>query len=61
MSEQRVVMVTGALAGIGRATATAFAISLSSTVGERGAPGAALYSASKHAVNGFTRPPQQRR
>ena len=30
-------------------------INLSSTFGERGGPGAALYSASKHAVNGFTR------
>src|ERR1700689_2367266 len=30
-------------------------INLSSTFGERGAAGAALYSASKHAVNGFTR------
>jgi NAD(P)-dependent dehydrogenase (short-subunit alcohol dehydrogenase family) len=30
-------------------------VNLSSTVGERGSPGAALYSASKHAVNGFTR------
>src|SRR5271163_2616086 len=96
MSE-RVVLVTGALAGIGRATAMAFArqgaavvvsgrrdeegkalaaelrelgaaaeyiradvsfgsiVNLSSTFGERGGAGAALYSASKHAVNGFTR------
>jgi NAD(P)-dependent dehydrogenase (short-subunit alcohol dehydrogenase family) len=30
-------------------------INLSSTFGERGGVGAALYSASKHAVNGFTR------
>jgi NAD(P)-dependent dehydrogenase (short-subunit alcohol dehydrogenase family) len=30
-------------------------INLSSTFGERGGAGAALYSASKHAVNGFTR------
>jgi NAD(P)-dependent dehydrogenase (short-subunit alcohol dehydrogenase family) len=30
-------------------------VNLSSTFGERGAAGAALYSASKHAVNGFTR------
>ena len=30
-------------------------VNLSSTFGERGGPGAALYSASKHAVNGFTR------
>jgi NAD(P)-dependent dehydrogenase (short-subunit alcohol dehydrogenase family) len=30
-------------------------INLSSTYGERGGAGAALYSASKHAVNGFTR------
>jgi NAD(P)-dependent dehydrogenase (short-subunit alcohol dehydrogenase family) len=30
-------------------------VNLSSTYGERGGPGAALYSASKHAVNGFTR------
>src|ERR1700689_546223 len=30
-------------------------VNLSSTFGERGAPGAALYSASKHAVNGFAR------
>jgi NAD(P)-dependent dehydrogenase (short-subunit alcohol dehydrogenase family) len=83
MSE-RVIPVTGALAGIGRATATAFAregaydavfgtnvrgpflslkhelrvmtrqgfgsiVNLSSTFGERGGAGAALYSASKHA------------
>jgi NAD(P)-dependent dehydrogenase (short-subunit alcohol dehydrogenase family) len=31
-------------------------VNLSSTFGERGGAGAALYSASKHAVNGFTRP-----
>jgi NAD(P)-dependent dehydrogenase (short-subunit alcohol dehydrogenase family) len=30
-------------------------VNLSSTFGERGGAGAALYSASKHAVNGFTR------
>jgi NAD(P)-dependent dehydrogenase (short-subunit alcohol dehydrogenase family) len=30
-------------------------VNLSSTFGERGGRGAALYSASKHAVNGFTR------
>jgi NAD(P)-dependent dehydrogenase (short-subunit alcohol dehydrogenase family) len=30
-------------------------VNLSSTFGERGGPGAAIYSASKHAVNGFTR------
>jgi NAD(P)-dependent dehydrogenase (short-subunit alcohol dehydrogenase family) len=30
-------------------------VNLSSTFGERGGGGAALYSASKHAVNGFTR------
>jgi NAD(P)-dependent dehydrogenase (short-subunit alcohol dehydrogenase family) len=30
-------------------------INLSSTFGERGSAGASLYSASKHAVNGFTR------
>jgi NAD(P)-dependent dehydrogenase (short-subunit alcohol dehydrogenase family) len=30
-------------------------VNLSSTFGERGSPGAAFYSASKHAVNGFTR------
>lgn len=30
-------------------------INLSSSFGERGGQGAALYSASKHAVNGFTR------
>jgi NAD(P)-dependent dehydrogenase (short-subunit alcohol dehydrogenase family) len=30
-------------------------VNLSSTYGERGGAGAALYSASKHAVNGFTR------
>jgi NAD(P)-dependent dehydrogenase (short-subunit alcohol dehydrogenase family) len=30
-------------------------VNLSSTFGERGGPGAALYSASKHAVNGLTR------
>jgi NAD(P)-dependent dehydrogenase (short-subunit alcohol dehydrogenase family) len=30
-------------------------VNLSSTLGERGGAGAALYSASKHAVNGFTR------
>lgn len=30
-------------------------VNLSSTVGERGAAGASLYTASKHAVNGFTR------
>jgi NAD(P)-dependent dehydrogenase (short-subunit alcohol dehydrogenase family) len=30
-------------------------VNLSSTFGERGGPGAAFYSASKHAVNGFTR------
>jgi NAD(P)-dependent dehydrogenase (short-subunit alcohol dehydrogenase family) len=30
-------------------------VNLSSTFGERGSPGAAFYSASKHAVNGLTR------
>jgi NAD(P)-dependent dehydrogenase (short-subunit alcohol dehydrogenase family) len=30
-------------------------VNLSSTFGERGGAGAGLYSASKHAVNGFTR------
>jgi NAD(P)-dependent dehydrogenase (short-subunit alcohol dehydrogenase family) len=30
-------------------------VNLSSTFGERGSPGAGLYVASKHAVNGFTR------
>jgi NAD(P)-dependent dehydrogenase (short-subunit alcohol dehydrogenase family) len=30
-------------------------VNLSSTFGERGGAGSALYSASKHAVNGFTR------
>ena len=30
-------------------------VNLSSTFGERGSAGASLYSASKHAVNGFTR------
>lgn len=30
-------------------------VNLSSTFGERGSAGAAIYSASKHAVNGFTR------
>jgi NAD(P)-dependent dehydrogenase (short-subunit alcohol dehydrogenase family) len=102
-----VILITGALAGIGRATASAFAregaqivvsgrreaagqtlvaelssldtnvlgtllsmkhelrvmqpqgsgsiINLSSTVGHRGVPGASVYTASKHAVEGLTK------
>jgi NAD(P)-dependent dehydrogenase (short-subunit alcohol dehydrogenase family) len=66
------VLITGALTGIGRATALAFAhegarvvvsgrhenkgiVNVSSTYGRAGAPGAALYVASKHAVEGLTK------
>ena len=54
MNEQTVVLVTGALSGIGRPLSPLRTqrriVDVSSTMRARGAAGASLYVASKHAV-----------